>query len=79
MIWVQNVPGFEFILIHWGNTVSDTEGCLIIGDKIGIINQKDAVLNSRVTYLKFYAKTINQIKAGGQQIEYIKLNNMINK
>jgi len=49
MIWVQNVPGFDFILIHWGNTISDTEGCLIIGDKIGTVNQKDAVLNSRAT------------------------------
>lgn len=70
MIWVQNVPGFDFILIHWGNTISDTEGCLIIGDKIGVINQKDAVLNSRATYLKFYDRVINQIKAGGQNIEY---------
>lgn len=70
MIWVQNVPGFEFILIHWGNTISDTEGCLIIGDKIGVVKQKDAVLNSRATYLKFYDRVINQIKAGGQVIEY---------
>lgn len=70
MIWVKNVPGFEFILIHWGNTISDTEGCLIIGDKIGVVNQKDAVLNSRATYLKFYGRVINQIKAGGQTIEY---------
>jgi len=72
MIWVQKVPEFEYILIHWGNTVSDTEGCLIIGDKIGIINQKDAVLNSKATYLKFYYRVIKQIKAGGQTIEYVK-------
>lgn len=71
MIWVQNVPDFQYILIHWGNTVSDTEGCLIIGDKIGILNQKDAVLNSRATYLRFYNKVIDQIKAGGQSIEYM--------
>lgn len=70
MIWVQNVPGFEFILIHWGNTIKDTEGCLIIGDKIGIVNQLDAVLNSRNTYVKFYDKVIASIKAGGQFIEY---------
>jgi len=70
MIWVKNVPGFEYILIHWGNTISDTEGCLIIGDKIGVLKQKDAVLNSRATYLKFYARVIDQIKAGGQSIEY---------
>jgi len=73
MIWVQNVPDFEFILIHWGNTISDTEGCLIIGNKIGIVNQKDAVLNSRATYLKFYDKVINQIREGEQQIEYAKI------
>lgn len=73
MIWVKNVPGFEYILIHWGNTISDTEGCLIIGDKIGIINQKDAVLNSRATYLKFYNKVIGPIMAGGQTIEYVKV------
>jgi len=72
MIWVQNVPGFEFILIHWGNTISDTEGCLIIGDKIGIVNQKDAVLNSKATYLKFYSRVISQITAGGQSIEYVR-------
>lgn len=74
MIWVQNVPGFEFILIHWGNTISDTEGCLIIGDKIGIVNQKDAVLNSKATYLKFYSRVINPILAGGQSIEYVRAN-----
>ena len=73
MIWVQNVPGFEFILIHWGNTISDTEGCLIIGNKIGIVNQKDAVLNSKSTYLRFYNMVINQIMERNQMIEYVKI------
>lgn len=71
MIWVKDVPGFEFILIHWGNTISDTEGCLIVGNKIGIIKNKDAVLNSKATYLKLYKEVIDKIKSGGQFIEYI--------
>jgi hypothetical protein len=29
--WLLNVPGFTWILIHVGNTVRDTRGCLITG------------------------------------------------
>ena len=57
-------------LIHTGNTVNDTEGCLIIGDKIGVVKQKDAVLNSKAAYLRFYDRIIGSIKAGGQEIDY---------
>jgi len=71
MIWVQNVDGFSYILIHTGNTVSDTEGCLLIGDKMGVIDGKDAVLNSRATYLTFYERVIGAITGGGQEIVYV--------
>jgi hypothetical protein len=31
---------------------------------------RDAVLTSKPTYLEFYASVVNDIKAGGRQIEY---------
>ena len=47
---LMNVPSFEGIRIHAGNTSSDTEGCLILGEN----KQVGKVLNSRVTINKFY-------------------------
>lgn len=35
-IQIANVPGFEFILIHIGNTIADTKGCLLVNRNIGI-------------------------------------------
>ncbi len=72
LIWVQNVPGFQYILIHWGNTDDDTEGCLIVGSKIGIINGQEGVLSSRVYYKNLYPRIYPIIKQGNQFIEYIK-------
>lgn len=33
---IANVPGFEWILIHTGNNVKDTKGCLLVNRNIGI-------------------------------------------
>lgn len=31
MLWVRDVPNFEYILIHTGNTDEHTSGCLLTG------------------------------------------------
>ena len=50
MLWVRNVPGFEYILIHCGNTDKDTNGCLLLGEKI----DGWTLLNSTSAYEKAY-------------------------
>lgn len=47
-----NVPAFEGVLIHIGNTAKDTEGCILVGrnTKVG------KVLDSGVTFRALYAR-----------------------
>lgn len=53
-----NVPGFDGIRIHTGNTVSDSSGCILIGqNKI-----KGKLINSRMTYDLFMKKLDNNIE-----------------
>lgn len=48
---VDNVKGFDGILIHAGNTAADTSGCLLVGyNKV-----KGKVLNSKIAFEKLYA------------------------
>jgi len=70
MIWVKNVPNFEFILWHWGNTDDDSHGCYIVGSKIGIINGQEGVLDSKTNYKKLYPLVMAEILKGGQKVEY---------
>jgi hypothetical protein len=71
LIWVKNVQNFEFILIHWGNTDDDTDGCYIVGSAFGLIKGQAAVLNSRNKYMEIYPIIWRAIKAGKVQIKYV--------
>jgi hypothetical protein len=65
MLHVTNVPNFEGIFIHIGNTDDDTAGCLLLGDthEIG----RNFIGNSTKAYKRIYP-IIAQTLALGQVV-----------
>ena len=45
-----DVPGYTGVLIHWGNTAADTEGCILLGNS----RATDAVTDSRAAWAAFF-------------------------
>ena len=71
MLHVQDVPGFEFILIHVGNTDEHTAGCLLVGT--GAMARADdmSIQSSVEAYKRLYSKVIEAAKEGDLEIEYL--------
>jgi len=64
MLEVVDVPNFKYILIHIGNTIKDTAGCLLVGAKEGNLNGEAAVLSSQKAYRQLYSKVIQAMQQG---------------
>ena len=57
---LNNVPNYEGVRIHPGNTKRDTEGCILPGDTISSDGQ--TIYNSRIAFQKVFdviSKAIN--------------------
>lgn len=55
-----NVPGFDGILIHVGNTAADSSGCILVGKN----TQIGKVLNSTNTFKRLYSILDKANRAG---------------
>ncbi|WP_302554927.1 DUF5675 family protein [Leyella stercorea] len=58
-----NVPAYQGVLVHCGNTANDTEGCILVGENKAV----GQVLNSTATFRKVYTK----LKAADERGEQI--------
>lgn len=61
---LENVPGFDGVLIHTGNTAKDSSGCLIVGKNTA----KGMVTQSKDYFMKLYDIMYKAYKRG-EQIE----------
>lgn len=57
-----NVPGFEGILIHSGNTDADTLGCILVGERFD--GDTIARGTSRIAYGRLYDAMVAAVQAG---------------
>ena len=71
MLHVLDVPEFEFILIHTGNTDEDTSGCLLVGTNANTDEGDMRVTSSRQAYRKLYPMVIDAAEQGELEIEYV--------
>jgi len=55
MLWLQDVPGFEYIYIHVGNKDDDSEGCILVGDgQVSNVIERGQVTSSVAAYRRLY-------------------------
>lgn len=55
MLWLQDVPGFQYIYIHVGNKDDDSEGCILVGDgQVSNVIERGQVTSSVAAYRRLY-------------------------
>ena len=64
MLHVLDVPNFEYILIHCGNTDEHTAGCLLVGDsqENNQITKDGFIGKSTQAYKRIYPRIAKAIK-----------------
>lgn len=70
MLEVLDVPNFDYVLIHIGNTDADTAGCLLVGAIANTVNGL-TLSSSTLAYKLLYQHVIDAVEADELWIEYL--------
>ena len=75
MLHIIDVPGFEYILIHVGNSDEHTAGCLLVGDtqENNQINKNGVIGSSGNAYKRIYPAIAEAVEKEEVTIQYIDL------
>lgn len=65
MLWLQDVPNFEYILIHCGNDDDDTAGCVLVGNTSQENLTRDGFIGeSNAAYKRIYPPIAKALEDG---------------
>lgn len=56
---IANVPNRSHILFHWGNTLKDTSGCILVGEQFGYLGVLAGILASKKGFKEFMNRLKN--------------------
>lgn len=73
MLWIRDIPNFEYVLIHIGNHDAHTDGCILVGlkpdpQKENQLEVKRNIWSSTAAYKKVYPIIANHLAAGKRAV-----------
>ncbi len=72
MLWLQDVPNFQWVYIHPGNTHLHTEGCPLVGARYSDTPGDFRVMESTKAYLALYEQVWEEARDGELFVEMIR-------
>lgn len=63
---IKNVPGFKWVLLHIGNFIRDTKGCLLLNYGCRLLDGVFVGIDSKNAYKDFYDLVAPEIKKHGE-------------
>lgn len=64
-LWIRDIPGFEYVLIHCGNTDNDTAGCILVGDSsLQNVSNRGYIGDSVKAYRRIYPAIAQALTQG---------------